>query len=184
MPAMLSRPRRACCVVARCLLLAGMIALGGGAVRAEEESREDPPKAISVAQALELANDSRPAIVRVQWRRSKAPRDVTERHAVIVDPRGWLLMAGPRPSPDGTLAARFEDGRAMRAEVWASDPLTCLTLLRVPATRLPPLSFRTVPGVSETSETSKSRRRRRRRRHRRRRGPRSSRFAGRPLRPS
>lgn len=123
------------------LSLALLGCLSASVVRAGEESAEESADSISVPQALELANDSRPAIVRVQWRRSKAPRDAIERHAVVVDPNGWLLMAGPRPSPDGTLAARLENGRSMRAEVWASDPLTCLTVLRVPATRLPPLAF-------------------------------------------
>lgn len=97
---------------------------------------------IHVARARRLARDVQPAIVRIQWRRRGSPADVVTRHAVVIDPEGWLLMAGPRPSPDGTLAAVFEDGRAMRAEVWASDPLSCLSVLRVPVTRLPPLSLR------------------------------------------
>lgn len=97
---------------------------------------------IHAARARRLARDVRPAIVRVQWRPRSGGGAVIERHAVVVDPEGWLLMAGPGPSPTGTLAATFEDGRAMGAEVWATDARTSLTLLRVPVSQLPPLSLR------------------------------------------
>ena len=96
---------------------------------------------IHIARARLLARDVRPAIVRVQWRPRTGGGAVIERQAVVIDPEGWLLMAGPGPSPAGTLAATFEDGRAMGAEVWASDARTALTLLRVPVTQLPPLSL-------------------------------------------
>jgi len=94
------------------------------------------------ARARRLARDVRPAIVRVQWRPRTGAGRIVDRHAVVIDPEGWLLLAGPPPSPAGTLAATFDDGRAARAEVWASDPETALTVLRVPLFQLPPLSLR------------------------------------------
>lgn len=102
---------------------------------------------IHVERARRLARDVRPAIVRIQWRPRSGGGAVVERYAVVIDPEGWLLMAGPGPSPAGTLAAIFEDGRAMGAEVWASDARTSLTLLRVPVTHLPPLSLREETGA-------------------------------------
>ena len=81
-------------------------------------------------------------MVRIQWRPRGQGRDTVERHAVVVDPDGFLLLAGPGPSPAGTLAATLEDGRSMPAEVWARDPETCLTMLRVPVPSLPALEIR------------------------------------------
>lgn len=118
--------------------------LAAPAARGEEK--------IHVARARRLARDVRPAIVRVQWRPRSGGGAVVERHAVVIDPEGWLLMAGPGPSPAGTLAAIFEDGRAMGAEVWASDARTSLTLLRVPVTQLPPLSLREESTATEEDD--------------------------------
>ena len=130
-------PRSATTQAALAGLALLLVALSAPTARGEEK--------IHIARAQRLARDVRPAIVRVQWRPRKGSGVVIERHAVVIDPEGWLLMAGPGPSPGGTLAATFEDGRAMGAEVWASDARTSLTLLRVPVTQLPPLSLREEP---------------------------------------
>jgi S1-C subfamily serine protease len=123
------------------LLVLALLATTLAAPRALGEEK------IHIARARRLARDVQPAIVRVQWRPRTGGGAVIERQAVVVDPEGWLLMAGPGPSPAGTLAAIFEDGRAMGAEVWASDARTALTLLRVPVTQLPPLSLHAGAGA-------------------------------------
>jgi S1-C subfamily serine protease len=99
--------------------------------------RTDEPDADAWAA---IARRARPSIVRIEWRPRGGRGEPIERHAIIVDPDGWLLMAGPRTRP-GTLAATLADGRAMAARVQASDPATGLTLLRVPVYRLPALGI-------------------------------------------
>jgi S1-C subfamily serine protease len=92
------------------------------------------------AEDLRLAERVRAGIVRVEWRSTRGDGLVVRRLAVVVAADGWLLLAGPRPSPAGTLAVLVEEGRrAAAAEVWASDARTCLTLLHVPLDDLTPL---------------------------------------------
>ncbi len=93
---------------------------------------------------LTMARRAAPGIVRVQWRPYRGADAPIERHAVVVDTDGWLLMAGPPVSEHGTLAASFSDGRAARARVWATDAGSALTLLHVPLSGLVPIPFRGV----------------------------------------
>jgi len=60
----------------------------------------------------------------------------------VIRADGLLLMAGAPLPPDGTLTARFSDGRELPAEQLASDVPTALTLLRVRAANLVPLVLR------------------------------------------
>jgi S1-C subfamily serine protease len=114
------------------VFLLALLAFSSGARAGEQEDQD-----------LAVARRARPAIVRVEWR-SGVNGSVVERQAIVVDPDGWLLLAGPRPGPGGTLAVLLDEGRrAMRAEVWASDAATCLSLLRVQTDDLPSLQLRT-----------------------------------------
>ena len=99
-------------------------------------------------EGVRAARQVLPGVVRIQWRGRGERPVVIERHAVAVDADGWLLLAGPPPPADGTLAATFHDGRSMSARVWATDPRTALTLLRLPLSDLPTVEIR-ADGASD-----------------------------------
>jgi S1-C subfamily serine protease len=98
-----------------------------------------------VQRALRVAEAARPGVVRVQWRSSGSDPEVQERNAIVVDSEGLLLMAGPAPSPGGTITASTADGQSTRASVIASDPESALTLLWIRIGGLRPLRVLEVP---------------------------------------
>ncbi len=110
--------------------------LGSVLARAEDASIDDA--------TLRAARRVLPGVVRIQWRGRGERPTVVERHAIVVDADGWLLLAGPPPPEEGTLAATFHDGRSMSARVWAHDARSALTLLRLPVTGLKALEVRDV----------------------------------------
>lgn len=81
-------------------------------------------------QVLRAAERVRRSVVRVQWRGRTG--GTVERHAVVVDRDGWLVMAGLPPGGRGSLVVVLEKDRAVPAEVWASDPETCVSLVHAP----------------------------------------------------
>jgi serine protease Do len=83
------------------------------------------------AETIRLVRGVLEGVVPVEWRGGAGGR-AERRHALVVGADGWLLLAGPPPPAGGTLVAWFAQGRtATPAEVWASDPPSALTLLRV-----------------------------------------------------
>lgn len=121
--------------------LAALLWIVGSAssLRAEEEAGKKPPDLPAWAR---VGRQVKPSVVRIQWRPRTDPESSVERCAVAIDGSGWLLMAGPPPAPGGTMAATLADGRSMRAEIWAGDSRSALTLLRVPVSGLRPLPLR------------------------------------------
>lgn len=105
-------------------------------VRAEDGAVKDA--------TLQAARRLLPGVVRVQWRSRGERPVIVERHGVVVDPDGWLLLAGPPLPEEGTLAATLQDDRSMSARVWAADPTSGLTLLRLPVSGLSAVPLREV----------------------------------------
>jgi S1-C subfamily serine protease len=59
-------------------------------------------------------------------------RAPVSRHAVVVDARGWLVMAGPTIGPADTVHVRLRAGLSVPATPVGSDARTALTLLQLP----------------------------------------------------
>ncbi|MFV1959070.1 MAG: S1C family serine protease [Planctomycetota bacterium] len=123
------------------LLLTALLLVPLAGARTSARGSDDSESLAALRQRLRAA---RQGVVRIQWRARGRPGHIVERHAIVVEQAGWLVLAGPPPAPSGTLAATLADGRSMRAKVWGRDARTGLTLLRVPVASLEPLPLRKV----------------------------------------
>ena len=122
--------------------LALAVALAGG--MGTPAWGEDPAPSEAAAQAAEakaveqaraalvaLVQRVRPAIVPVQVRTPEGA--LSRRQAVVVDPSGWLVMAGPVPTGRDSLVALLGKDSAAPLLVVGSDAETALTLLHLAA---------------------------------------------------
>lgn len=106
-----------------------------GALSAEEAPRSADPEQARRTALLKVAERQRASVVSIQVR---GPGGVeTRRQAVVVDPDGWLLMAGPTPGPKDTVVARVQPDTYVPASIVARDPDTALTLLQVLPSQAP-----------------------------------------------
>ncbi len=84
---------------------------------------------------LRVAERQRSCVVSVQVRAPGGGE--SRRQAVVVDPSGWLVLAGPSPGPKDTLAAEVKPQTYAPATVVARDAETALTLIQVLPSQAP-----------------------------------------------